>query len=195
MASTPNTNANVDVGRFKVGGYAFAAPLTAPTPTDATAALDEAYENMGYISKDGVEVSEERETSDHEDVNGTVIETTQDKYGITITATFVESLRGALLKRIHGADNVTIEAPTATKEGAITVKRNSVELEAGKWVFEMASRRAKKRKVAPNARVVSTGSQKFVSTELISYQATIKCYPDENGDSFLEYANLPKLSA
>ena len=32
MASTPNTNANVDVGRFKVGGYAFAAPLTAPPP-------------------------------------------------------------------------------------------------------------------------------------------------------------------
>ena len=195
MAVTPNTNANVDVGRFKVGGYAFSGPMSATTPTDATADLHEQFENMGYISKEGVEVTEDRESSDHEDVNGDVVESTQDRYGVTITCTFIESLRGELLKRIHGADNVIIEAPTTQKAGSIKVKRNSAELEPAKWVFEMASRKAKKRKVAPNARIVSTGSQKFVSNELISYQATIKCYPDANGDSFLEFASLPKLSA
>ena len=113
--------------------------------------------------------------------------------GVTVTCTFIESLRGELLKRIHGADNVTIVAPTAQKEGSIVVKRNSTELGPASWVWEMASRKAKKRKIAPNARIVSTGSQKFVSNELISYQATIKCYPDANGDSFLEYTSLPKL--
>ena len=39
MATTPNNNANVDVGRPKVGGYAFRAPIGTTLPTDATTAL------------------------------------------------------------------------------------------------------------------------------------------------------------
>uniref|UniRef100_A0AAU8B3B8 Tail protein n=1 Tax=Dulem virus 32 TaxID=3145750 RepID=A0AAU8B3B8_9CAUD len=195
MAFDPNTNSNVQTGRFRVGGYAFAAPLAAPDPADGVAELDAAYLNMGYLSKDGLEEAEQRDTSDHEDVNGDVVETTQDKYGLTLTVTFLESLRGDLLKEIHGPENVTIVAPTQAKEGTITVKRNSVELPERKWVFELASRKARTRKFAPKARIVSTGSQKFVSTDLISYQATIKCYPNAAGDSLINLITTPKKSA
>lgn len=195
MAFEPNNNAYVHTGRFKVGGYAFAAPLDAPDPADGTADLDDKYKNMGYLSKDGLEQAEQRDTSDHEDINGDVVETTQDKYGITITVTFLESLRGDLLKEICGPDNVTIVAPTNLKEGTIKIKRNSIELPDRKWVFELASRKARTRKFAPKGRIVSIGSQKFVSTEIVAYQATIKCYPNADGDSLIDLITLPKATS
>ena len=47
----------------------------------------------------------------------------------------------------------------------------------------------------PNARITAVGETKFVAAELISYQCTIKAYPDAGGDNIHEYKSLPKLSA
>ena len=193
MAIVPNTNANVDTGRPKVGGYALSAPLGTELPTDHAAELDAAFLNMGYVSKDGVSLAEERNTTDQEDWGGVVVETTQESFSSTVTVTFIESLRGDLLKAIYGKDNVTITAPTQQEEGKIHVKHNALELDNASWVFEMASRRSRKRIVLPNARITAVGETKFVAAELISYQCTIKAYPDAGGDNIHEYKSLPKL--
>lgn len=54
MASTPNNAQNVSVAKPKVGGAVFVAPVGTDLPTDATTALNAAYQNVGYISEDGV---------------------------------------------------------------------------------------------------------------------------------------------
>ena len=195
MAFVANTNTNVDTGRPKVGGYAFSAPLGTELPTDHAAELNAAFLNMGYVSKDGVSLAEERNTTDQEDWGGVVVETTQESFSSTVTVTFIESLRGDLLKAIYGKDNVTITAPTQTDEGKVHVKHNATELDNASWVFEMASRRSRKRIVLPNARITAVGETKFVTAELISYQCTIKADPDAGGDNVHEYKSLPKLSA
>ena len=195
MAFVANTNTNVDTGRPKVGGYAFFAPLGTELPTDHAAELNAAFLNMGYVSKDGVSLAEERNTTDQEDWGGVVVETTQESFSSTVTVTFIESLRGDLLKAIYGKDNVTITPPTQTDEGKIHIKHNALELDNASWVFEMASRRSRKRIVLPNARITAVGETKFVAAELISYQCTIKAYPDAGGDNIHEYKSLPKLSA
>ena len=195
MAFVANTNTNVDTGRPKVGGYAFSALLGTELPTDHAAELNAAFLNMGYVSKDGVSLAEERNTTDQEDWGGVVVETTQESFSSTVTVTFIESLRGDLLKAIYGKDNVTITPPTQTDEGKIHIKHNALELDNASWVFEMASRRSRKRIVLPNARITAVGETKFVAAELISYQCTIKAYPDAGGDNIHEYKSLPKLSA
>ncbi len=195
MAFVANTNTNVDTGRPKVGGYAFSAPLGTELPADHKAELNEAFLNMGYVSKDGISLAEERNTTDQEDWGGTVIETTQESFSSTVTATFLESLRGDLLKAIYGKDNVTIVEPTDQAEGSVHVKHNATELDNAAWVFEMASRRSRKRIVLPNARITAVGEVKFVAAELISYQCTIKAYPDAGGDCVHEYKSLPKKAA
>ena len=54
MSSTPNNAQNVSVAKPKVGGAIFVAPLGTDLPTDATTALDAAFQNVGYISEDGL---------------------------------------------------------------------------------------------------------------------------------------------
>ena len=57
-----NTVSNVGVGKPKVGGAVFVAPKGTALPTSASEELNEAYKCLGYISEDGITVSESRES-------------------------------------------------------------------------------------------------------------------------------------
>ena len=195
MASTPNNTSNVDVGRPKVGGYAFRGPLGTPLPQDSTKELNAALLNMGYVSNAGLKINYERSTTDHKDWNGDTVETTQDEYGETNTVEFIESLRGDLLKALFGVENVEIVPPNKDLDGSVSVTHNAQELENGSWVFNMASRKSRKRVVIPNGRVTGIGEVSFVANDLIRYSATIKSYPDDKGNCSYEYKTLPKLTA
>ena len=196
MAIVPNNTDNIDVGRpAKVGGYAFWAPVGTPLPANATADLDEKFVNLGYVSKDGLSWAPERNTTDHQDWGGDTVETTQESYGETWTITFIESLRGDLLKILFGPENVTIEEPTAAKEGSIEIRGNSVELPDGVFAFLMKSRKSTRRPILPNARVTAIGEVKFTPNDLISYQATIKTKPDTAGQHYYQKIGIPKRSA
>lgn len=195
MATTPNSNTNVDVGRPKVGGYAFRAPIGTTLPTDATTALAAAFVNLGYVSNAGLRVTYDRTTTDHREWNGEIVETTQDEYGETYTVEFIESLRGDLLKALFGDENVEISAPTTLAEGSVHIKHNALEPENAAWSFDMKSRKSSKRITMGVARVTAIGEVAFVANDLIRYSATIKAYPDANGDTSNEYKTLPKLPA
>lgn len=193
MAITPNTSANVDTGRPKAGGYAFWAPVETPIPADTATPIADPFINLGYISKDGISWTPERETTDHEDWLGDVVETTQDSYSETWTVTFLESLRGDLLKRLHGSENVNITPPTTDDEGKIEIKGNSLELEDGVFVFDMKTRKSSRRPILPNAKIASVGEVKFVTNELIAYTCTIKTKPDAQGNHSYQKIGLPRL--
>ena len=45
---------NVSVGKPRVAGAVFRAPLGTALPTDASTQLAEAYKDMGFVSDDGV---------------------------------------------------------------------------------------------------------------------------------------------
>ena len=54
MATVNNNAQNVTAGKPKVGGAIYFAPLGSTLPTTATEALDDAFENVGYISDSGL---------------------------------------------------------------------------------------------------------------------------------------------
>ena len=60
----PNAS-NVSVGKPRVAGAVFRAPLGTALPTDASTQLAEVYKDMGFISDDGVT---NNNTADTEDV-------------------------------------------------------------------------------------------------------------------------------
>ena len=52
--TTKNDSTNVSFGKFKVGGYAYAAPVGTALPTDSESALDPAFQLIGYLSEAGI---------------------------------------------------------------------------------------------------------------------------------------------
>ena len=66
-------NGKGTVGKPKTGGAVVRAPLGTALPTSATAALDEAFVSMGYISEDGVTNENTRESEEIKDWGGNTV--------------------------------------------------------------------------------------------------------------------------
>ncbi len=177
------TATNVTAGKPMVGGAVHWAPTGTAIPTDASAALAEAFVDMGYISEDGVTNSDERESEEIKDWGGNTVLTLQTGKTDTFGMTFIEALNVDVLKRIYGSDNVS-----GTLATGITVRANADELETGVWVIDMImTEGAKKRIVIPAGKITETEEITYASGEAVGYGVTITAFPGSDGDSHKEY--------
>lgn len=182
-------SANVSVGKpnLKVSGGILRAPLGSERPTDPDSALDAAYESAGYVGEDGVSESSERSTEDIRAWGGIKVRTVQTEYGTTLTFTFIESRRALVLKAVFGEENVTIDP-----KGFIKVRRNETPLESAQWVVDMKDGdRGARRLDVGNGQITEVGDISYVDGEAISYEVTMSCDPDDNGDTLIEYVTDP----
>ena len=101
----PNDATSVGVGKPKVTGAIFVAPVGTPLPTDATTALNEAFECIGYVSEDGVTIEEERDTEDMVAWGGDTVYTSQTTYSETFSFTPIE-VNPVVAKMEYGDANV-----------------------------------------------------------------------------------------
>ena len=97
------------------GAAVYAAPLGTTLPTSATAVLDNAFVDLGWVSEDGVTNSISRETTKHRAWGGEVVKVTQDNYTETVKLTLLES-SADVLAVVYGADNVTENGDTIAVE-------------------------------------------------------------------------------
>lgn len=183
MASTPNNAQNVSVAKPKVGGAIFVAPLGTALPTDATTALNAAFENVGYISEDGVVNTNSPDTDTIKEWGGASVGKIDNGKDDTWQFTMIEALNPTALKLVYGADNVS-----GTLAAGITVKANSNEQEDVALVIDMILKGgALKRVVLPSASVSEVGEVPYAATSAIGYQTTLLATPDEDGNTHYEY--------
>lgn len=175
---------NVAVGKPKVAGAIFRAPLGTTLPTDVETALPEAYKTLGYISEDGVTNGQSRTSSEVKAWGGTIIMTTQTDKTDTFHFVAVEALNEEVQKMTFGSDNVTTDA-----NGMTTVRSNANELEAAVYVIELALNRAYRRIVIPNAKVSATGDIVYKDSDVIGYDTTLTALPHAgyDGDTHREF--------
>lgn len=191
MATTPNNSAHVTVGKPKVGGAIFRAPLNTPLPTDAKTALNEAFENLGYISEDGVVNSNSPESDDIKAWGGSTVLTTQTGKTDTFQFTLIEALSLAPLKLVYGDDNVTGDLSTG-----ITIKANDTQQLDSCLVIEMIMRGGVlKRIVLPSAAVSEVGDISYTDSDAVGYQTTLTASPDKTGNTHYEYMLDPTAAA
>ena len=158
-----NTVSNVGVGKPKVGGAVFVAPKGTALPTSASEELNEAYKCLGYISEDGITVSESREKS--------------------VKFTAIESENETALKVRYGTANVT-----KGELGALTVKHNSVELDHWAMVIDMATSKDRVTRLCyPDAYASETEDITYKDSESIGLGVTMACLPGDDGDVCKEY--------
>lgn len=191
MATTPNNSAHVTVGKPKVGGAIFWAPLGTELPTDATTALNTAFANLGYISEDGVVNSNSPESDDIKAWGGSTVLTTQTGKTDTFQFTLIEALSLAPLQLVYGASNVTGDLSTG-----ITIKANDTQQDSGCLVIDMIMRGGVlKRIVLPSAAVSEVGDISYTDSDAVGYQTTLTASPDTNGNTHYEYIVDPAAAA
>lgn len=173
----------VSVGKPMIGGAVFHAPLGTSLPTSATATLNGAFENMGYISEDGVTNNNSRESEDIKAWGGDTVLSPQTSKSDSFNMTFLEVLNKVVLKAVHGSENVD-----GSIDSGLTVKVNSKELEAGAWVIDMEmTQGVLKRIVIPNGKISEISEVSYKDNEAVGYNTTITAFPGDDGDTHKEY--------
>jgi hypothetical protein len=181
MANEYNAQ-NVGVGKPRLTGSVFRAPLGTTTPTDATSELDSDFKSMGYSSEDGLTNSNERESEEIKAWGGQVVASPQTSVKDTFKLTLIEVLNGDVLEAVYGDNSVSGDLTTGL---ALAVGMD--EPDPSVWVFDMVVNRTLKRVVLPNAKVTELGDIVYKDDEVIGYEVTLTALPDTNGKSHYEY--------
>lgn len=179
------TASNVSTGKPKVAGAVYRAPKGTTLPTDASTALANTFEDMGYISEDGITNSNSPDSEKIKDWGGqtvlVVVNEKPDKFKIK----FLESLNADVLETVYGAANVTVGT------GTISVVANAAELDEYVYVIDMVMKGgALKRIVIPCGSLSELGDIVYKANEAVGYEVTLECLPDSSGNSHYEYIKL-----
>jgi len=177
----PNSN-YVTAGKPNPAGAVFSAPIGTSLPTDATSALNAAFNDLGYVSEDGVTNSISLESEAVREWGGQkvlVIQTSKDdQYKIKL----IEATNIYAMKEVFGQTNVS------KANGMITVNKNAKELEARSYVIDMAlSNGGIKRIVLPSAKVSEIGDITYAGSDAVGYELTYDTAPDASGNTSYEY--------
>lgn len=172
----------VAAGKPKTGGAIWCAPVGTALPTDATTELNTAFEDLGYISEDGVTQNITRDSESIKAWGGDTVMTSQTDFAETFSFRMIEALNLAAKKVTFGSENVS-----GTLETGITVKTNAKELPAMSYVMEMIQNGNLVRKVIPNAKVTELGEIQYVDGQAVGYEPTITALPDSEGNTSYEY--------
>ena len=169
-------------------GAILSAPLGTTLPTSADAALDAAFKDSGYISEDGLTLSNSVSTADIRDWSGDLVRRIKSSFEGTLSWNHLETNEQAL-KNAFGDSAVTATAASQT-HGAQLAVSVSGELPAAKsWAFKIKDGDARVLIVAPNAQVTTLGDTSFTSGGAITWPVTLSCYPDTNGNSLYIYTD------
>jgi hypothetical protein len=188
------SSANVRVGApDRVTGAVMRAPLGTALPTTPIVAPNVAFKDLGYISEDGISLSQASSWEKIRDWGGDQVRTFLSDFTGTLQWTFLETQDDALTAT-YGADNITITAATVSTGKYTAVKLNSTEAPAGSWLFNMADSATgdaarTMRIVVPNGQITERGDISFSRNQAIMYPVTLEAYPDASGNSVYIYTS------
>lgn len=151
------------------GAAVFAAPLGTALPTSATASLNGAFVDLGWVSEDGVTNSITRDVTRHKAWGGETVKTTQDNYDETVQFALLESSAN-VLGVVYGDNNVT------ESSGAITVEHSSLQLTRQSFVIDFIDGDRVGRIVIKEGLVTEIGDVRYSHRDMTMYDITVDVY-------------------
>lgn len=187
-------NANkVFVGKPLVTGGIFAAPVGTTLPTDATTALDAAFESVGYVTDDGLTKTVNRDSDTIFAWGGDTIALIQKSFSADFKFKMAEYLSAVPQTLLYGEDNVT--ASTATNTDTVAVAVTSAAPPHNTWIVEMKQGNGRVRLVIPDAVISDTGDVVYKDDDVASLDVTVTAFADATAHFFYEYMTSPSPAA
>ena len=184
------TAINVSAGKPNPAGAIAIAPVGTPLPTSTQDALDAAFEDLGYVSEDGLVNSTNLEVEKIKAWGGDTVLVIQSSKEDTFKYTLIEVKKLAVLKHIYGKGNVS-----GTLETGIVIKVNNQDVDEVSVVIDKIMRdNTAKRIVIPSCKVSNVGDINYKDNEAIGYETTVDCTPDAEGNTHYEYLLKPTSS-
>ena len=173
---------NVTAGKPNTSGAVFTAPAGTALPTSASATLNSAFKDMGFVSEDGVTKSTSISTTTIKEWGGSPVLVTQDEKVVSVKLKLIEYKHKDVHSFVHGSNNVT------ESSGAITVKINAEDPGEQAIVIDMTLRgNIDYRMVIPRGKITSIGDTVYKSNEAIVYDIEITTMLDDAGYAVYEY--------
>ena len=178
------TATNVTAGKPRNSGAVFTAPTGSTLPTDAVTALAAAYQDLGYISEDGVSKNVSITTTPIKEWGGAIVLITQDEKTATFKFKMIEYLNPEVQKFVNGDENVTGNLTTG-----LSVSIDDAETPERVLVFWQKMRGGiPHRMVVPRCRITEMSEVNFKSNEAVGYDVTVTAIKDSTtGKYFSEY--------
>ena len=178
--------ANAENVRVAVTGAIYKAPLGTAAPTTSSSALDAAFEDMGYVSEDGI-------TESWDDSVDNIVAW---QNAVTVRSATTEST-GSLEFKLIETKAVVLEAyyrgSTVTDEGGGEFKMEVKPLTSDRsaWVLDTLDGDKVTRHYVGNGEIVERGEVMYQNGEPIGYECTLRVYPDSDGNLMVKLSNDP----
>ena len=171
----------------RVTGGVLRAPVGSAVPTSAIGAPAVSFVNLGHVSDDGLERTENRNNQEAFNWGGDLVAVLQQEYGLEIKFKLLQTMNADVQKAVHGNANVTVTPADADNGTQIKAKLNAKLLDTGAWVFDGFYNLISMRLVIPIGRITQVGPVKWVHKELAAYECTMKPFPDDQGNHAYQY--------
>lgn len=178
-----NDSENVSFGKPRATGALFVAPAGTSLPTNAADELDAAFENLGYVSDEGLVNNIETDVEDVFAWGGDNVLSGQTTFMEMFTFNLIET-NVEVAKLYYGEDNVEVDGED------ITIRVNSQTLPEIVFVAELVMTGGRvKRIVVERARIADrTAEITYVDGEPVAYPINIKAFPSvTDNDTHKEY--------
>lgn len=147
---------NAFVGRPPVdGGVFYRGPLGSTLPTDAKTLPDAAFEDHGAVGPDGVNITQNRATTDERMFGGGVFIDLQTEYDETVEIVLMEDDNDAVLHTAFGDANVVKTDATSSDGTKRIIYHTDEQLPISSFVARTASGEKKKTYVIERGRVIN----------------------------------------
>jgi len=185
MAS-PSTR-NVAAAKPKVGGGVYRAPLGTVLPTDAATELPAEAVALGYISDSGLTPTRDTSVEKIKAWGGDIVAALLTDESRSFEFTLLEVFSADVQKFIHGEENVTVTAATASAGTKLAVVDKGGKPEQQVLIFEMRHGDKKRRVIVPVADPTVTGEEPWTDGSLSAYTVTVEAIKDDSGARVYEY--------
>lgn len=174
----------VTTGKPKIAGAVYRAKITDSLtyPTDATEALSDAFVHQGYVTEDGVSLTNNISREVIKAWGGDVVLNTLNDKGYKWDFSLMEHLNPEVHKTVYGEDNVKIE------QNHIEIDADGETAGASAWVIERVTKEGKAdRVIIFEADITEIGETSFKDNEAIVYPIGLSPVLHKVGDKYIYF--------